>query len=248
MMIQQEFDKDVEKHFNTFSDEYLDLKKREFEKESIVCFDAFLPEKLNIKLFEEARNLLSKEKKRRDLQIRVTGNSPRSYFSVNRDSIIDHGEVIPTFFSSEPILNLLSKMNGDERVYRIPFQPEEYIINSQQASGDTHGWHWDDYSFALIWMIDAPEQGNGGMVEYIPHTIWDKTDSENCIENILQTHFVRSAYIPKGSCYLMKANTTLHRVTPLLKNSKRTVVVFSYANEEDLSKVITHETAEEIYK
>ncbi len=247
-MKQQEFDQDVENHFHTFSNEYIDRKKREFEKEGIVSFEDFLPKNLKVELFKEARILLSKEKKRRDLQIKATGNSPRSYFSVNRNSINERGEMIPTFFSSENILNFLSKMNGDQQVYRIPFQPEEFIINSQQTSGDTHGWHWDDYSFALIWMIDAPEQGNGGMVEYIPHTTWDKTDSKSCIANILQTHTIRSAFIPEGTCYLMKANTTLHRVTPLLKDSNRTVVVFSYANDEDLSKEITHETAEEIYK
>ncbi|MCU0097654.1 hypothetical protein N7917_32205 [Bacillus sp. OR9] len=40
----------------------------------------------------------------------------------------------------------------------------------------------------------------------------------------------------------------MHRVTPLENDSRRTVVVFSYASEEDLIKNISHETMGEIYE
>jgi hypothetical protein len=59
---------------------------------------------------------------------------------------------------------------------RRPYEPEQFVITALDQDGDTHGWHWDDYSFALVWIIDCPPVAYGGFVQCVPHTEWDKND------------------------------------------------------------------------
>ncbi|MFP7486347.1 hypothetical protein SFC65_19475 [Priestia filamentosa] len=238
---------DIKKHLESLPKDLIERKISEFKEDSFVILNDLFPQSLKDSFVYETKFLISNHHNRRDLSIKVTENSPRKFYNVNRDTIKKYGDFIPSFFNSDVVLNLLTKINNDETVHRIPYQPEEYIINSQQSVGDTHGWHWDDYTFAFIWVIDAPKEDEGALLEYIPNTTWDKSDYQNCISKVLDSHEVKSRYLPEGTCYLMKAGTTLHRITPLLKDSTRTVIVFSYASGEDLKKEITHETMEEIY-
>ncbi|MBD8499640.1 hypothetical protein [Paenibacillus arenosi] len=247
MTFQEQFDADVIQHLNSLPDTLNEQLRHDFSTNDVVVFEAMLPEALRIKMEDEALSILHHYGVRRDLVIKETGNTPRNFNSVGRDAIAEHGQYIPAFFASEPIKQYLASINNNQTVLPVPYQPEEYIINSQQATGDTHGWHWDDYTFALIWIVEAPRPEEGALIEYIPHTEWDQTDKKNCVQKILDTHTVNSKYIPQGRCYFMKANTTLHRISPLVGSSRRTVIVFTYATEEDMTKDISHETMEQIW-
>ncbi|GGK42820.1 hypothetical protein GCM10011322_32360 [Salinarimonas ramus] len=195
----------------------------------------------------ECSRLLANEARRRETTIRESGNTPRAYLSVGRDAIARSSTIIPALFANESVRAFLSKLAG-ERLERVPYKPEEYILNSATASGDTHGWHWDDYAYALIFVIEAPDPFLGGRVEYMPHVEWRKEDTEQYLRGLLTSSETRSAYVKAGQCYLMKANTTLHRVTPLTGDTRRTVVVFTYASPEDMtSDSITHTSMEELY-
>ncbi|MGH0593694.1 HalD/BesD family halogenase [Bacillus pretiosus] len=247
-MFQENFDKLIADHLNGFSEEYTEGMKNEFMENQVVIFDSLIPEALKAGVHAEAKYLLSEHGSRRDItNVEVTGNTPRHYNIVGRDSIAENANLIPAFFNSKVIKGFLAKINNNETLHAVPYQPEEYIINSQQATGDTHGWHWDDYAFALIWVVKAPPKGDGALVEYVPNTEWDKSDPKNCVQKVLDTHKVNTLYVPEGACYLMKANTTLHRITSLIGNSQRIVIVFTYASSEDFNKEITHETMEQIY-
>ncbi|MGU9951548.1 MAG: hypothetical protein ACNYPH_04445 [Gammaproteobacteria bacterium WSBS_2016_MAG_OTU1] len=110
---------------------------------------------------QEALSILEKDGRSRDLNVATTGNPPRAYQSVGRDTIKQQCKLIPAFFESSDVLELLSTVAG-ERLYRVPYELEEYIA--------------------------------------------------------------------------------------LAKLTRRTVIVFTYANEHDLSdKTISHETMESIY-
>ncbi|MDA1478025.1 HalD/BesD family halogenase [Bacillus changyiensis] len=247
-MIKENFDKLVHDHLNTLSQGYINNLSKEFSENQVVILDKLLPDALKAGVHAEAKHLLVEHAERRDIdQMKVTGNTPRHYDSVGRDSITENSELIPSFFKSKVIQGFLKKVNNNESLHPVPYEPEEYIINSQQATGDTHGWHWDDYTFALIWIVEAPKKGDGALIEYVPNTEWDKSDYENCVQKVLDTHEVNSLYVPEGSCYLMKASAALHRITPLTGDLRRTVIVFTYASDEDFKKEITHETMEEIY-
>jgi len=65
---------------------------------------------------------------------------------------------------------------------------------------------------------------------------------------LLANKVIKSKYVPAGSCYLMRTREVLHRVAPLTNNTKRTVIIFTYASVDDISdKSISHETMEDIY-
>lgn len=247
MEFQEQFDAIVKSHLESHSADYIENLKEEFSKNHVVVIDSLLPGPLKAALSAEAKYLMAEEGKRRDLIMKISGNTPRHYFSVGRDRINENGKLIPAFFHSQVIRDFLTKVYGDV-VYKVPYEPEEFIINRQQATGDTHGWHWDDYTFALIWMVEAPAEGCGALVEYVPHTEWDKTDFENCVNKVLEVSTVQRKYIPQDTCYFMKANTTLHQISPLTSETRRTVIIYTYASEADMTNgKISHESMEEIY-
>lgn len=237
----------VEQHLAEMPTQLNQLLQAVYLQDHVVQMDHLLPASLRDEMFTEALLLRENHAVRRDLELEVTGGTPRNYECVGRDAIKAAGQIIPDFFQSPAIRSYLTEICG-EKVHCVPYQPEEYIINSQNRPADTHGWHFDDYAFALIWIVEEPGPLNGGRIEYIPHTKWDKETPKHQLEELLSRRAVNSIYIPEGSCYLMRAQTTLHRVTPILNNATRTVIVFSYASTSDLTdKSITHDTVEQIY-
>ena len=241
------FEKQASEHIANIPKQLTTLYEQSFRDEDIVVIDHLLPNALASAMQRQALDLIEAHGARRDLIMEATGGTPRHYTSVGRDKIREQDGPITHFFESEVIRTYLSRIAGEE-LHKVPYAPEEYIVNSQQKSGDTHGWHWDDYTFALICMVEAPAYDKGGRVEYIPRTKWDKGDSAKALERFLRNQVVRSPYIPSGSCYLMRANTSLHRIAPLDGDTRRTVIVFTYASTSDLTDpTISHETMEQIY-
>ncbi len=241
------FDQQVADHLAAMPPQLTQMLAAQFCAETIVQIDHLLPSGLAATMQRQALRLIAGPATRRDMELAATGNTPRAYRSVGRDLIhTEHGP-ITAFFELNVIRSYLSEIAG-EPLHKVPYEPEEYIVNSQEKSGDTHGWHWDDYTFALIWLVEAPHCMSGGRVEYIPDTEWDKEKPRECLERLIATREIRSRYIKSGTCYLMRANTTLHRVAPLAGDTRRTVIVFTYASTADLTNAsISHETMEQIY-
>lgn len=237
----------ISDHLSRFDPDLIDSYSRSFKETSLVKFDNLIPWNLFLQLREEAQTLLASESRRRDVIIKESGNTPRAYLSVGRDIIAKRGKLIPAIFHSESIRKYLSSIVGEE-IAKVPYEPEEFIINSQQQPGDTHGWHWDDYAYAFIWMIEEPDPLSGGRVEFIPNIKWNKDNTEEWLKYNLSTKTVLSEHIKTGQCYFMKANTTLHRVSPIIRSTNRIVAILTYASQDDLiSDDITHFSMEDIY-
>ncbi len=240
-------DQSIHKHLSSQPNQLTKFLSEEFRSSDIAVIEELLPHDLKDALHHEANDLLEASARRRDLVLESTGGTPRAYASVDRNTISKDGNIIKTVFESDAVRQYLSIIAG-ERLHKVPYQAEEYIINSQEKSGDTHGWHWDDYTFALIWIVQAPDYLDGGRVEYVAATDWDKKNPRKGLCDVLANREVRSRHIDSGCCYLMRANTTLHRVAPLMGDTRRTVIVFTYASEADLTDPnISHETMEQIY-
>ena len=237
----------ISEHISSLRDQSKDMWKNTYSKYHVAILSGILPKDIEENFLSEARELLADNSKRREMIIKESGDTPRAYDSVGRNDIRDRGEYIPAVFDSEALRELISDVAGEE-LHRVPYAPEEFIINSQSQPKDTHGWHWDDYAFALIWCIDEPDPLLGGRVEYIPGIKWDKENTKEHLTSVLKSKPVTSIHLQEGECYLMKANTCLHRIAPLTKETKRTVVVMTYASTEDLTdNTITHGSMEEIY-
>lgn len=241
------FDQKVHAHLAATPRQLTSMLTERFRQDAVVQLEDLLPTELVGALRDQALRLLGHAGQRRDLELAATGGTPRNYLSVGRDIIHAERGAITRFFESDIIRAYLSEIAG-EPLHRVPYAPEEYIVNSQHRSGDTHGWHWDDYTFALIWVVEAPGWADGGRVEFMADTVWDKDRPREQLEQLLTTRELRSRYVRSGTCYLMRANTTLHRVAPLSGKSRRTVIVFTYASQADLTdSSISHETMEQIY-
>jgi hypothetical protein len=242
-----EFEAQIQKHLESLPTQLSTGLRHQFQREQAVKFEHLVPANIAAGLQQEARALLAEYGKRRDMMLAATGGTPRSYTSVERDHIHRRNGFVRKVFESEAVRHYLSSIAG-EPLFRVPYEPEEYIINSQNQSGDTHGWHFDDYTFALIWIVDAPGPFDGGRIEYVNFTEWDKAAPREQLISLLCERTVQSMLVPAGSCYLMKARYVLHRIAPILNDAKRSVIVFTFASSADLNdSTISHETMEQIY-
>lgn len=217
-----------------------------FRDEDYIEIPRFGPDGIREQVAADVRRLIDEHAERREVHVASTGGTPRYFESVGRDAIVANSEVISPLFRSPAMLEFLAQLTGEPLIVPVPFEPEEILINRMTRSGDSHGWHWDDYSYSLIWIIDAPGAEDGGAVEYVRNTVWDKEDPR--VDEWLRTGEVNRRSPAAGSAYLLRADTAMHRVAPLIhEDVRRTVMVFSYATEADLRREIRHETMQEVF-
>lgn len=178
---------------------------------------------------------------RRDLRLATTGGSRRRYRIANRDVLAAESLLIEQTYRS-PVTRAAIAAVAGEPVFPVPYVPEEFIATRLEEPGDVHGWHWDDYSYALVFVLRTPPAAAGAGVELVRNVAWDKAAPR--VDEHVRTHPVECFRPPAGSAYLLRAHATLHRVAPLTAAAVRDVLCFSYANAADLQRAISHETVE----
>lgn len=113
------------------------------------------------------------------------------------------------------------------------------VANFLNRRRGTHGWHLDDPAYAMIMFFDAPPEGQGGSLEFVPnwHSFCERHgfDPEKNVapaaeiaraEGLIQTrHHVRE------DAYLLRADKCLHRVTELQREGiHRAAINMAYQN------------------
>ncbi|WP_327145264.1 HalD/BesD family halogenase [Nocardia sp. NBC_01327] len=221
----------------------IDSARRELEDRGFSVVSQLVPSLVRRAVAYEAIRLVEHAGVRRDLVLAETGFTPRQMRNVTRAQIAESGSRIPRIYQSEVLLEGLSQLIG-EPVHRCPYEPEQFVVTRLEHAGDTHGWHWDDYSFALVWIAECPPAADGGFVECVPGTAWDKQDPG--IEKILRERDVHRLEIGAGEVYLMRTKTTMHRVHPL-QRGRRTIVNMAFAAAGELSMPVSHETMDALW-
>ncbi len=231
----------IRKHIEkTFDDkEFIRWMSESFLKEGYIKVSNIVPNSVKKIFNEEVMALLSQHAKRRDIHIEVTDNSPRFMSNVRQQDIAKYGQVIPAVYHSPALLDFISTFSR-ENIIPNPWEYEKFIINRQERVGDTHGWHWGDYPYSMIWIIQVPDISYGGLLECVPHTYWDKKNPK-IQEHLLRNNITTKAHI-SGDIYMLKSDTTLHRVTPLIKDATRIIVNMAWEREIDRDREVTHET------
>lgn len=79
----------------------------------------------------------------------------------------------------------------------------------------------------------------------VPHTVWHKKDP--AIWPVLRDHPIQTHILERGDVYLLRAESTLHRVYPLLSDSRRLIVNMAWASAADLRRPTSHETVETLW-
>ena len=235
----------LSKHFSeTFHPEKLEVLKDEFAKKRFVELKNFFPQPLSGKLHDSLSDLMEHKAVSRRLHIPTTENTPRYYKNANNVVLKNEMPVVDEIYHSPSLRKLVADI-AQEPIHSVPYKPEEYVASQLQHAGDTHGWHWDDYAYALVYIAKNPPVAHGGSLNYIKDTSWDRTKPS--ISSILASSQYLEKHPDSGSAYLLRSDTCLHRVAPLNIDSKRMVVTFSYADTADLSKTASHETMELMY-
>lgn len=214
-----------------------------FARDGFVDVTSAIDPTLRARVAAEASAVLDAHGERRDIRIPATGMSPRCYRVASRDAIVAQCRAAAAAYRGEDLLALLAGLTG-EAVVPVPHVPEEIIATRLERAGDTHGWHWDDYAFALVWIAQAPSPSAGAALERIPEVPWCK-DAPG-LNAILAARTTERANPPSRSVYLLRADTTLHRVAPLVFNERRDALCFSYAAASDVARAVTHETLDAI--
>ncbi|MET9324496.1 hypothetical protein ABZX75_30700 [Streptomyces sp. NPDC003038] len=199
-----------------------DLSER-FAADGYLPLPALLPPAALAALDDEAGRLAALAV-RRDFDMECTDRSPRHMTTLGGHVIVRESELIPRLYHDEVLLSLVSRIAGLLAVaVRDPL--ERHVLNTLHQPGDTHGAHTDDYPLALVLFIEAPhDPAHGGLLEYTPHT----TDLTT-----LDTGTARRAHHRPGDGYLLRSDTTAHRVTPLNRpGMRRTVANFAYTTPD----------------
>ncbi|MFG2718912.1 ArpA protein [Streptomyces sp. NPDC048416] len=192
---------------------------------------------------EETESLIGRHAVRREGEFAETGGTPRRMHNVRRAEIAEHGRILPRVYSSTGLRESLSAIAGED-VLACPYPPEQFVITELAQSGDTHGWHWDDYSFALVWVIDCPPLEQGGFVQCVPRTEWDKENPQ--LHRSFVSRPIHSVELRPGDLYFLRSDTTLHRVYPVT-GGRRLIVNMGYAARRDLVKPLSHETMDALW-
>lgn len=216
----------------------------QFSKKPLVCIADILPENLWLELSEEASNLVEHYGKRKSLVVKETSDTERNMITVGNTICRENSPLIAAIYDSRPFRRFLSHIAG-EIVHQCPIEDEQIAISLLERKGDTHGWHWDDFSFGLVWLIDIPDASCGGFTQCIHNTKWDKKNP--AVYDVITNNAIESYHFNKGGFYFFKSGTTLHRVHPLTKDSRRLIVNMDWASTSDLEIELSIETTLDIY-
>ena len=110
-------------------------------------------------------------------------------------------------------------------------------INIHYASeGEELGWHFDNSSFAITLLLQAPK--DGGIFQYVSNVRNINSDEMNFdgVEAVLNDKVpVKTLYMEEGTLVLFRGLNSLHRVTPTIGNRTRILVVLAYNNKAGVS-------------
>ncbi len=227
-------------HRDAFPAQKLKTCAEEFSRNGYLKFDIgeLIPAQLFDQVIAESDQLLEEHSIRRDVKVASTGYSKRYMSNVTAQGIRDHGTIIDALYKSPALRGLLSNIAGDELA--DCWEEEHFLINKLEREGDTHGWHWGDYPYTVIWILEAPAIEHGGILQCIPHTTWDKQNPQ--IDQYIVDNPIRSYYHITGQAYFLKSDTTLHRVTPMKGEVTRIILNTCWASANDKREQVEHET------
>jgi hypothetical protein len=215
-----------------------------FVAEHIVPLRDLCPVGLLAAIRAEANGLVERFGTRHEHVFAITDNTPRNIVTVGQPVIKDEGPLIDAFYFSPVLRDFIASVVG-EQVHICPYPGEHYVVSRLGKSGDTHGWHWDDYTYGFILVLEAPHYTQGGFIQAVANTSWNKEDPD--VYGALISSQVRSYALEPGDAYVIKTNTTMHRVQPIRGHDRRTIVNMTFASTADLSMSMTHETNDVLF-
>ena len=147
------------------------------------------------------------------------------------DDQIPNGSPLRDVYDSAEFQAFLCAVLGIDAIY--PYDDSLSSINVHFADeGRELGWHFDNSSFAVTMLIQAPE--GGGSFDYVP-AVRDADAGEmnyDMVGAVLDGNIepTNLSFEP-GDLVLFRGRNALHRVTPTIGGTTRMLVVFAYNTE-----------------
>lgn len=230
---------DVSESLSTYDEDNLG---KTLNQKGVTLLSHLLNERALKSLSEEADRLLSKALSIRT-NVASTGNTPRNYRSVGSADVLANGGPISELYMSPILPKFLSRLTR-QRAVTCPYEPERIVVNQMMSPEETHGWHWDDYTYSVVLCLEAPRPDNGGQVEYLDGTEWDKQNPQ--VDKYLAERTPQSLTLESGDAYVLLGRRVMHRVTPLKTRDNRKIICYTYALDSE-SGSIEHGSMEDIY-
>jgi hypothetical protein len=151
------------------------------------------------------------------------------------DDQISENSPLKTLYQSNIFRDFLAKVLNEQKLFE--YEDPMSSINVHYASeGQELGWHFDNSSFAITLLLQAPEAG--GSFEYIK----DLRDSEagemnfegveSLLDGIKKPEFLK---VEPGTLVLFRGKNSIQRVTPTRGNKTRMLVVLAYNTKPGVS-------------
>jgi hypothetical protein len=151
-------------------------------------------------------------------------DTPRIMTTMGGRQIAETSPFVASLYVHHEIRQLINSLAG-EQLYPCRHREEFMVLNHLAGINETHGWHLDDPSYALVIFFEAPAFDDGGLVEMIrPLNNLGEFKRAPIKDSVLvaqRTDQVKQLHHHARDAYLLRADICLHRVTPLSALSAR---------------------------
>jgi hypothetical protein len=205
-----------------YDDERLGQFRKLFAEEGYVPLPGFLTPSGLGALRREVEHLESVAT-RRDFNMECMNDTPRHMTTVGGHVIADESAMICDLYSDPAVMHFLREVTGLDLI-PAPDLVERHVANFLHLPGDIHGAHFDDYPVALLLFVETPgSPEDGGLLEFLANA-GDLAEIDG--------PETRRAFHVSGDAYVLRTDTTAHRVTALTRPCRRVVLNFAYATPE----------------
>lgn len=145
---------------------------------------------------------------------------------------IPSSSILKVLYYHTGFQDFLANVVGVEKLY--PYADPLSEINVHYYNeGQELGWHFDNSSFAITLLLQAPN--DGGDFEYVPN-IRDSAKGDNGYEGVSKVFSgestVKKLFIKPSSLVIFRGRDSLHRVTKVIGDRNRIIAVFAYNSED----------------
>lgn len=151
------------------------------------------------------------------------------------DDQIPAGSALRTLYDSHEFREFVCAVLGEAAIHNYA-DPLSSINLHYADDGQELGWHYDNSSFAITLMIQKPE--GGGEFEYVK----DVRDADGGEMNFERSEKVLDGVITTqklamdvGALVLFRGRNSMHRVTPVIGQRTRMLVVLAYNTRPGVS-------------
>ena len=148
---------------------------------------------------------------------------------------IPEGSGLKTLYHNPQFQSFITAVLGEKALYAYA-DPLSSINVHYAHEGQELGWHFDNSSFAITLLLQAPE--DGWAFEYV-RDLRDADKGElnfNGVKAVLDCDTpAQHLTMTPGTLVMFRWRNSMHRVTPTIGNICRILVVFAYNAEPDIA-------------